>query len=300
MKKQQSFTLIEILLAIVIVGILSGFVILRSSESTTTAELAKAKAFNLSLLTSLPAHFVSQWKFDGPNSSGVATANEVKDTWGPNDGTVNGSPTIYTGTNCISGNCLSFNGSTDYINCGTNASLDIVGPITISAWVKTSNTIRQAVFSNTGAGPSYPGFAFGVGFDELGAPSSGQVAFFTESGLYKIANKTVNNDKWRNIVATNDNTNTSFYIDGTLSRKVAQGAATTNTGGNKYIGMILSTHYYSGLLDEITIYNDSLSISKIQENYYADLNKGLKNRNIAFNEYIQRIGELQLNLTKNE
>jgi len=44
----------------------------------------------------------------------------------------------------------------DYIDCGSDESLDIIDEITIEAWVKTSNSSRQSIVTKTYGGDSPP------------------------------------------------------------------------------------------------------------------------------------------------
>ncbi|MDD3292809.1 MAG: prepilin-type N-terminal cleavage/methylation domain-containing protein [Candidatus Pacebacteria bacterium] len=121
----KSFTLIEILIVIVVIGILSSFIFVGMSSITSEANIAKGKVFINSIDNSLLLGRISQWKFDE-----LTTAKELQsigDTWNSNNGI------LYTGSdsleklssNCPSGNCLSFDGVNDYINTGTVGSLGI-------------------------------------------------------------------------------------------------------------------------------------------------------------------------------
>ncbi|MFA7157483.1 MAG: LamG-like jellyroll fold domain-containing protein [Bacilli bacterium] len=127
--KNKSFTLIELLVVIVIIGILAGVIMISTSSSIDKANIAKSKVFEESVANDLAANMVSRWKLD--EGTGV-TANDI---WGLNNGSIIGS-TWKNDTHCVSGKCLSFNGTiSDYIDCGSDDSLNIRDKITVSMWV---------------------------------------------------------------------------------------------------------------------------------------------------------------------
>ncbi|MDD5696955.1 MAG: prepilin-type N-terminal cleavage/methylation domain-containing protein, partial [Candidatus Pacebacteria bacterium] len=154
MKSNRSFTLIEILIVVVIIGILSTFIIINSQDSSYQADLARGKAFGLSVLTALPVNFVSEWKFDGPTAAGsAATIADAKDTWGGNDATsVSGGLLVRGGANCISGNCLEFDGTDDFVTIPDDSSLDLPENYTISFWaLNGSGATTYPTFFNKAA-----------------------------------------------------------------------------------------------------------------------------------------------------
>jgi len=68
---------------------------------------------------------VAWWKFD----------SDANDSAGSNHGKPHGDPTYEAGK---FGQAISLDGD-DYVDCGTDDSLNITGDITISAWIKTSH-----------------------------------------------------------------------------------------------------------------------------------------------------------------
>ena len=80
-----------------------------------------------------PAGMVSWWPLD--ETSGT----NAEDIIGGNDGEHNNGPTFATGN---VGDALEFDGVDQYVDAGSDSSLDITGPITIDAWIKP-NTIEE-------------------------------------------------------------------------------------------------------------------------------------------------------------
>lgn len=59
------------------------------------------------------------------------SGNVLKDSAGGNDGRIYGAQWVKLG----SGYGLKFDGTDDYVDCGSSPSLDITGPVSIEAWV---------------------------------------------------------------------------------------------------------------------------------------------------------------------
>jgi len=126
--KQKSFTLIELLVVIVIIGILAGVIMISTSSSIDKANIAKAQTFSNTVQEELLSNLVSEWTFDNALNIG-------EDTWGNNNGTVNGNPQI--DTKCVFNKCLKFDGDGDYVTVTTSEGdqLDFRNSMTFSLWI---------------------------------------------------------------------------------------------------------------------------------------------------------------------
>ncbi len=73
-------------------------------------------------------------------------------------------------------------------------------------------------------------------------------------------------NNWHHVAAETDgSSNTSVYVDGV---RVANGTHTWNTGvSNAYIGKSSAGEYFSGLVDDVLIYNRALSQAEITQLY---------------------------------
>ena len=293
-KKQLAFTLIELLVVIAIIGILSGLIVVSMSGVTQKATIAKAQVFSNSLRNSLMLNLVSEWKFDGMTSDGAdAVAGDVLDTWsGGNNGSITIAPTVKTSSNCVSGSCLYFNGSDDYVSLGGSNSLAIAKKITVETWVKIDSfaSDRILIVKSTGFGFNYgfllrtcngtPQFRFVVGNGTaIGDPLSGAV----------MANK------WYHVVGTYDGSNVKIYLDGQFKTSVSLTGDINYTGvGNLYFGRdsTWAGPVALGYLDNVRIYSDAVPVSYIKEQYYIGLSKLLINGAINKEEYLSRTEEL--------
>jgi prepilin-type N-terminal cleavage/methylation domain-containing protein len=143
MHSKSSFTLIELLVVIAIIGILAGIIVVSMTNATDKANIAKSQVFANSLRDTLGANLVSEWRLDGTATDGsVATASDVLDTWGTNNGIITTQPIVKTGSSCVSGSCLQFDGVDDFVNFGNNPSLSMgTGDMTVSLWAKFDNAI---------------------------------------------------------------------------------------------------------------------------------------------------------------
>jgi len=291
----KSFTLIEILVVIVIIGILSGFIIVSMAGVSSKATIAKGQAFANSLRNAIILNLVSEWKLD--DASGTTAA----DYWDSNNGTWTGpagsytSPSWRTSSECVSNGCLAFDGTDDWINIGQPASLNFTNAFTVSLWFKGS------AFNNGLIGRhSWPaGLLRGFMIDVTSANALRLGIGDGTSGQQLQSSISPGLNKWHLATATFGSGTARIYLDGALGNSNTAYFANDNT--NLGLGVWSSASgYFTGLIDDVKIYNAAMPTSQIQENYYSGLNKLLVRDGFGVAEYNQRLGELKINLTKHE
>jgi prepilin-type N-terminal cleavage/methylation domain-containing protein len=279
----KSFTLIEILVVIVIIGVLSAFILVGMSSITNSANIAKSQAFLNSLDNSLLLARVSQWKLDDTITT---------DSWGTNMGTIAGATST---TNCVQNSCYSFDGN-DYINCGHVIDN---GKVTITLWFKSTNTAQQTLFSFIGEG-SKGHFSFNhLGNEPIIYLAGSNYRYFNNSAANYI------DGKWHMLY---------FYLSGSGQTDILNSVlkidtivianSSSLTGEAQYVWTnfyIGSGQYldFNGSIDDVRIYNQEVPTSEIQQNYYSGINKLLVNNRINLSEFNQRIVELKSNLSEN-
>jgi prepilin-type N-terminal cleavage/methylation domain-containing protein len=299
----KSFTLIEILVVIVVIGILSAFILVGMSSISSSANIAKSQAFLNSMDNSLLMAKVSQWKLDNGTIGNSALAGDVIDSWGSNNavGTYTSpGPLIRGGTDCISGKCLNFDGD-DFINFGTSSSYNFGNgtsdnPFSLSGWFKMNDATNCGFMGRQAGGVYQYGFYSG-GSDKL------TFALYDADLSNYIARRSVAvtnyENKWINLVGTYDGltimSGIKIYLNGERidSADLAVGSyiAMESASLNFYLGTIGGL-YMNGQIDDVRIYNQAIPTSQIQQNYYIGLNRLYNSNNVSKKEYVAKIREI--------
>jgi hypothetical protein len=108
----------------------------KSSNQNETTWSSTASA----VTGSVSGNSVGYWKLDDD----AATTTVVDSSSNGNNGTAQQNTSALYTTGIIDG-ALTFNGITDYVNCGNDNSLDITDEITISAWVNPASFLVTSV-----------------------------------------------------------------------------------------------------------------------------------------------------------
>jgi len=293
----KSFTLIEILVVIVVIGILSAFILVGVSSITNSANITKSKAFSESIRNSLLTNLVSEWKFD----DGSGTQNTTKDYWnGLSNCTFNNFNFDTTDgwrsdSECISDSCILFDGTNDYITCGNNSILRAIDSVTMVLWLKINNYSTLSTDSIMGF-PNRVAYSFWQ-YSSGGVPgcfvweiyNDGTRRYMDVSlGLAPL-------NMWTNVALTYKEGYLTAYKNGAfyLSKNVGQITLPANS-----TNFAFGQSTFSGKIDEASVYTTGLSLSQIQEKYFISLNKLFKNMRMSKIEFNQRIVELKHNLVK--
>ena len=179
-----------------------------------------------------------------------------------NDGDLNGC----TWVDGKYGNALEFNGTTDYVNCGNDASLNIVDEITIAFWLNP--TVAEDELSVVLA--SQDGWDGGIcvryqqGLVEL---------YYNFEGiryhLYTTTALTINT--WTHCALVfKDPTHIYIYLNGIDKSGVISSASVAHVFQELVIGAFGTTHDYNfqGVIDGVRIYNRALTLLEIKKLYY--------------------------------
>ncbi len=298
-KNLFAFTLIELLVVIAIIGILSGLIVVAMGGITSRATIAKSQVFSNSLRNALMLNLISEWKFDGTTSDGSsAVANDVLDTWGTNNGTVSATaPTVKT-SGCVNGSCLQFNGTSTYIDAGTNINSSFTGALTIGAWINQTRDAQGAqyiVSNDRDMSPPAGGFDIGTNL------SSGNLLYAhvwknSSSTLASVSGTAVPQGVWQYVVFTFNGTNLLLYQNGAQTGNVTIPADTILAAPYHFIIGAMAHNVplyfrFNGLIDEVRIYNAAMPTSQIKEQYYAGLNSLFAGGQLTKEEYLSRIRE---------
>ncbi|MBT7402933.1 hypothetical protein HN777_04045, partial [Candidatus Woesearchaeota archaeon] len=217
------------------------------------------------------------------NRSGQSGAIVRDYSTNTNNGTFSSAP-IWNATGKIGG-AYEFDGVDDYINISDDASLEKQDNMTVTAWVNIegrsgsgNEEYGRIIFKVDSSGSDYQIFhtnqdpyTFRVRVDSDGNQTS----------------TTYNYGNWHHVaMVINNSVFTEFYVDSVLQSMVT-GAAGIGTGDNNlYIGNWRSTsdnRYFNGTIDEVQIYNRSLTANQILQ-IYTDGAAGHSVQNMSFNE----------------
>jgi len=160
---------------------------------------------------------------------------------------------------------LQFDGSSDYVDCGNDPSLNITNAITIEAWVKTTQTTRGQITAKVSAWQ----FAKRESTHKISIYLYGITPLRWEGGDTEI-----NDGVWHHIVATYDANgganNGNFYLDGVLDGQFTSTGNIDVNSNNLAIGnQIFCAHNFNGAIDEVRIYNRALNAEEIKQLYIA-------------------------------
>jgi len=282
----KSFTLIELLVVIAIIGVLAAIIVTSMSGAITKSKIVRLQAFSDSIRAQLSDSLVSYWSFN------EGTGTDAKDMWEGNNGTLGGGtpdyyPTWRSGGECVSGSCLEFDGTNDYVNYeGT----DVSSTFTLESWVlNKADNINKCIVGNY-SGNSYSHRRYALQF--YGSNVAATVANGTLSSNNVSSSFTASMlNKWHHVVGTFDGIDIELFLDGELKGTITP-SFSPSAGIYYKIGSSRNDSFFNGIIDEVRIYNSAATITQIQSQYLAGLDKLLSNGAISKTEYNQRIKEL--------
>jgi prepilin-type N-terminal cleavage/methylation domain-containing protein len=296
---KQAFTLIELLVVIAIIGILSGLIVVSMGNVTNSANVAKSKIFSNSLRNSLMSNIIGEWKFDDLVSPVGNTASILNSWGGANNGTLStnsvspdSADKLRTGTTCVFGSCLAFDGTDDHIEITSNGSGKFNFPsYTVEAWIYMSVNTGGIIWSYDYTSHVQPYYS-----QHLRLNTGEGVIFMWNDGSVGQYIQTLTSafptfNKWHHIVGTYTSGNQKIYIDGKQESTGNRTDTITYYNQEVWIGKS-NTAYFNGLMDNVRFYNVFMSISQAREQYYLGLNKLLNNGSISKEDYLSRINSI--------
>jgi len=180
------------------------------------------------------------------------------------------------------GSAIYMDGSGDYVDLADSGSLNITSPITISLWEKTSSSLditqtwgMMLVGRGTYGDPRNT--------MDLRIGPTGEVAVFGyeygsgSNSNYATGSTNIADGNWHHVVGQWNGSDCLVYVDGIMENSVS----CANTPGafdeefiiGKDIGDAFGQDEFNGLIDEVRIWNKSLSQQEIYQQYVSNLNK---------------------------
>ncbi|MGQ8338409.1 cadherin domain-containing protein [Sunxiuqinia sp. A32] len=194
------------------------------------------------------------------------SGSTVLDSKGSNDGSIINNVSRTIG---IKGDGLELNGSS-YINLGKSFGDNIQDEVTLSAWIQPTLASGgyQGIIMH--GGPNFDSFALYIHTNNqtIGFKTSG-----TSSSWTSVVAPALFDGNWHHLTATYDGSQKIIYLDNTVLVKAnSTGLIESGAGYNLLIGAgrdeTPPTLIYTGLIDEVRIYNYALTSSEISELYF--------------------------------
>jgi uncharacterized protein (TIGR03437 family) len=203
-----------------------------------------------------PSGLVAQYRFD--EGSGTVA---VDSSGNGNHGTISNGAWRSAGRY---GSALWFNGSTSRVNIPDAPSLDLTTGMTFEAWIRPSSlsSYRTVVMKEQPGGLVYALFAN----TDSNRPSAN---IYVGQETDTRGPRKLKLNSWSHLAATYDGKVLRLYVNGTqVSSRALAGSVATSAGALRIGGNAVWGEYFSGMIDEVRIYNRALTGSEIQ----ADMN----------------------------
>jgi len=192
------------------------------------------------------------------------TAEQIYNDYKTTHGTMVGDTKFVDGK---IGKALEFDGSGDYVDVSDSITIDSPGNsdrITMSAWIKTS-TSEWSFFINR-----YDGSG---GDDDwiLAVSDTNHLAMFLRSdGSWRQGDDVITDNKWHHVVGVYDGSYILTYVDGILDSQTQVSTTLTDSDIPFRIGGVPGySYYFTGLIDDVRIYNYARTQAQVLEDYNA-------------------------------
>jgi Concanavalin A-like lectin/glucanases superfamily/Immunoglobulin domain/Fibronectin type III domain len=208
-------------------------------------------------------------------------AGDVNDHSGNgNNGMAAGSPSYTTGVLGVANTAMSFDGASQYVDCGNGNSLNIVGQITVSAWINSAtfpptNGTFQAFCEKGYDGANE---AYFMRFHNSSSVTLDAGSYNGTDHAVSIANPN-STHVWYFMVETYDGTSWNLYVNGIFAASSPQSFGAIKSSADFCIGaaIIAGTpgRYFNGSIAGARIYNRALSGSEIGMLYTNGISGGI-------------------------
>jgi len=160
------------------------------------------------------------------------------------------------------GGALAFNGSSSWVTVPDSASLDLTKSFTIEAWVKPAADMGatwQTIAFKEGLGDLVYGL---YASSDTSTPAAVANVPDGKADLRALAPLPAN--VWTHVATTFDGSTLRVYVNGTqVSTRTVSGALPVSTGALHIGGNNIRGEWFRGELDDLRVYGQSLSASKI-------------------------------------
>lgn len=181
----------------------------------------------------------------------------------------------------IGGNCLIFDGTDDYIDCGNTINSSIGSQITLSAWVypELNDYGDRGIVGNFWYDGGAKGGASIFAWQSGAFPSTDHIWYAMVSnqsgGTLTVSSPfLIELNKWTHVSMTYDNSTLRLFIDG-VEVAAASGSGyleDPTTNNSFYVAKhSYASNYFNGKMDEVRVWNSTRSTDEIRANMYEQL-----------------------------
>jgi hypothetical protein len=209
---------------------------------------------------------IGYWNFDEGYGTTAYDSTGYK-----NDGTITSATWIKNGKK---GGALSFDGASDYVNCGSDESLNISTSFSVSVWINLNDTETTssdptiiAKYSGTGDGER----SWLLSYRNVGSTDKG-IAFYVVDSSNNLVpsyrsdwNPSANT--WYHVVAVYDSDSQTMrtYVNSLIDKEKISGVPSSiksTSSVDVVIGSI--PQYFNGQIDDVKIWNRALSADEVK------------------------------------
>ena len=224
---------------------------------------AKSNASGTTLACSTPTQpggLVAAYSFDGGSGS---TLTDVSGKG--NNGSISGPSWTTAGRN---GGALNFDGINDLVTVQDAASLDLTTGMTLEAWVRpTAGTSWRTVVTKEQSN----NLAYGLFSNSDGAYPSGLVSIGSNP-IQDIArgSSALPGSTWTHVASTYDGSQLRLFVNGSqVATRAVSGALPNSTNPLQIGGNRVWSEWFQGQIDDVRVYNRSLSAAELQADMSA-------------------------------
>lgn len=204
---------------------------------------------------------VGYWSFNAPDLHWPTSVAYDRSGAGNNGSIVNMSNSSSPVAGA-SGQALNFDAVNDHILVPNSTSLNITGPITMSAWIKP-NSFGQNNFGRIVHKDGVNGYIF-----SLNNSSITNGLLFYSGGVNASTSNVITLNRWQHVASVFNGSTVTLYVNGVAVSTQAQPAPTASTAS---LGIGIrpadSLRGFDGIIDEVRIYNRALSDSEMKQLY---------------------------------
>jgi len=157
-----------------------------------------------------------------------------------------------------------FDGVDDYVEVPHSTSLDIIGNITIEAWLKHDNTESEFIVAKREASNAYSLYTSAT-------HTPGFEVFIGGARRYVEGSTVLSAATWYHVVGTYDGENLRIYLNGEINGTTPQTGNIDSTTDPVRIGWAIADFFsFDGIIDEVRISNVARSAAWIKASFETE------------------------------